>query len=88
MSPRLYIKPYKKYVGLCFLCWLMAWGAPKKEDPRGEWIISASMWETSPLGTSRLGTLLCDVATSFMGEAGLSSARGSRTAWIIAVTHM
>lgn len=40
------------------------------EDPHGGRISSALVWETSPLSTSRLGTLLCDV-TMFMGEADL-----------------
>lgn len=63
------IKTYKKCLGLCFLCWLIAWRGPRKQDPHGEGISSALVWEPSPLSTSRLGTLLCDMTMSFMGEA-------------------
>lgn len=53
-----------------FLVLAHSLGRSRKEDPRGEGITSALVWETS-LNSSRLGTLLCDVTMSFMGEAGL-----------------
>lgn len=70
MSPGPYktIKSYENYVELCFLFWLITCGGPGKKDPPGEGITTALVWETS-LNPSRLGTLLCDVTVSFLGEA-------------------